>query len=311
MSRLVVLEGCDGTGKTTLGRELALALNWRYVHCPSFNNVRGSGASLARFFAEAMLPVTLGLAPGLIMDRCWLSDPIYGAAYRGGLDRVGIDRRLLERIALRTHPFVVHCHTDWEAVRASFHARREAELLDDEAQLRAVYDAYARPLATELAVVKYDREAFSTMTDAVSSVLSRIPRDRGFHVHSIATTVGYWRAPILLVGEAFGSHQATNSFYQWPFCGFNESGCSRWFARQLDAAGIGERELLWVNADSPDLLRATRAPAVRRVVALGEVASRALTAIGQTNHVVAPHPQYWKRFQAAHPYPAHLLTGED
>ncbi|MFE9445169.1 hypothetical protein ACFYO2_40860 [Streptomyces sp. NPDC006602] len=73
--RTVVLEGCDGAGKSTLATRLAREHGFTVIHCP---RTPDSVNLLQRY-------QTLLARPGrLVLDRCFLSELAYGPLYCSG-----------------------------------------------------------------------------------------------------------------------------------------------------------------------------------------------------------------------------------
>lgn len=295
--KLIILEGADGAGKTTLAEKLAVGLDAEVVHHGAYLEL--SPAELARTYVESMLSALRGTKP-VILDRSWLSEPIYGRAYRNGADRIGVvTSRMLERLALRCGAVVVLCDPGWERVVTNWRRRKGEgkEYLDTPQQLRDVYVSYD-VLCTDLRLVSYD------YTTPPLDLLGMLKPFSGLHQTHVRSA-GRWGAPVLLVGDSFGKSKAEDHEYQWPFASFSNSGCSRWLTEKLDAGGlgIGEHNLMWVNADQeltwlPGYLNYVNP----KVIALGEVASTRLKAMGVL-HLKARHPQYWKRFGLGRKYP--------
>lgn len=108
---------------------------------------------------------------------------------------------------------------------------------------------------------------------------------------------------IMLVGERT-SHPERNKYHA-PFCSIK--ACSGWLNTLLEAAGVPETKLFWVNALDNDgtnvnlreLYDIINPPSV---IALGKVAEHALAEQGITA-ISVPHPQYWKRFKSKQEYP--------
>jgi hypothetical protein len=138
--RLLVFEGADGCGKTTLARAVAKDLGALYVHHGPYSDKGGD--HLATIYATSMLPAVTG-DRDVVLDRCWVSEVPYGLAFRGGLDRLGYGKRLLlERLAGACASSLFLCRPPWHAVTAGFRIRHGDEMLDDETQLRQVYEWY-------------------------------------------------------------------------------------------------------------------------------------------------------------------------
>lgn len=301
---ITIFEGPDGAGKSTLAQEYAQLTRARYVHHGPYKQV---GDGLGRMFVESMLPALLGYQD-VVLDRCWLSEPIYADAFRGGNDRVGMARaRLLDRLALRCGAVVVKCLPPWAFVKETFNGRKAEEYLDDDAQLLKVYGDYQHGLNTQLHEVEHDytkhlnKPLSLVVMNDVKPMVDMMRSKSPCHSTRI-NTAGNWDAPIVVVGEDFGEHKNNDAMYQWPFGSLNGNGCSFWLARELEEAGISEQSLLWVNADE-----LARVPeffdwhAGKRFITLGQ---QAMTVVdGRADTTPVSHPQYWKRFQSGQPYP--------
>ena len=157
MRRLVIFEGPDGAGKTTLAAATAHALGTSYRHHGPYPGL--GEEELVKTYARSMLPAVLGFRD-VVLDRCWISETPYGLALRGGADRVGARRAELEALARLCRTTVVLCLPPFGRVLANWRARKGAELVEDETRLKTVYDCYERatalPAPWELTTVSID-----------------------------------------------------------------------------------------------------------------------------------------------------------
>lgn len=140
-SKLVIFEGPDGGGKTTIAKAWAERSRSYYAHHGPSPMTKGP--ELAFEYINTMLPAIRGNS-NVVMDRSWFSEKPYGLAFRGGLDRLGDEMCAgLETLALQASmPFLVLCLPSWEAVERSFAQRRGEEMLKGVTQLSQVYRAY-------------------------------------------------------------------------------------------------------------------------------------------------------------------------
>jgi hypothetical protein len=302
VKRIIILEGPDCAGKTTLARELSdrYGSEMAVIHQGPFPRV--TAAQLPRFYVESMMPA-INNYTGLIMDRSWLSEPIYGSAFRGGTNRISdVARRHLERIAMRHGAVVVLCLPPWEAVATEWKKRKgfdpKAEMLEGLDQLEHVYQGYERlHLDTDLPVVRYNYKMHGSQNGIIRSQLERI----GAPLHELRSRmVGDLDAQVILVGEKASDHTDADALRQFPFCSFSKQGSSAWLTEQLWKADISEQALLWLNAS--DGVHQIKDLYARPTIALGQAASDALTALGIPHEMVA-HPQYHKRFTPGIEYP--------
>lgn len=138
MRKLYILEGPDGGGKTTLGKELSARLS---VPVDNHGPYKGEQQIWKHYF-DSMIPAYSG-ERDVILDRCWLAEPIYGEVYRDGLNRVEHwQQRILEYVARECSAVIIWCLPPYQKCLDAFNGRREQEMLDSTEQLKRVYDLY-------------------------------------------------------------------------------------------------------------------------------------------------------------------------
>jgi thymidylate kinase len=284
---LILLEGCDGSGKSTTAKLLAERLPGAVtVHHGSYKGLGPQELSVAYM---ASLRSALGGAH-TIMDRSWLSEPIYADVFRNEPSRISsVSRRMLERAALRCDGVVVLCRPPFERCLQTFRGRLAEEMLKDSGQLKRVYDGY-QLLDTHLPVVEFDYTTESI--DQLMMWIEAAVLERRAHIK------------VTLLGDRPNVRTHVQEALQVPFVSFTGAGCSEWLAAQLDDAGISEYNLNWANAfthDGKDNDTDLLIPG-GEVIALGNYASTWCRKYGVT-HQVCPHPQYHKRFYFSREYP--------
>lgn len=299
--RVIIVEGPDGAGKTTLARALCEQLSARYEHfgpLPQFK----SHQDPSRLYAEAMLPAVHG-HQHVVMDRSWLSERPYGKICRNGENRISMaSQRMLERLAMRCGAVVVLCKPPIDRIIESYARRKQIEYASSEEIITKIYYEY-NAFRTELPVCHYDYTLLSETFHDLSECFN-IKTDHATPLHPISgvNTVGNYDAKVLLVGDKHGEHKPEDPWYQWPFASFSNQGCSRPFTWALEAENVAERDLLWVNADQPlHWVQAwVRAKPGRQVVALGEEAAKTLSTT-VSNFTRLAHPMHWARFHRSEP----------
>jgi hypothetical protein len=292
---IIILDGPDGAGKSTLATQLASWLNSvdgrpvMVAHHGPYQHL--NGAELSKVLFRSMAPALVANTH-VIMDRCWLSEPIYAKAYGRDNRLLRSHHRMLERCALAASAQLVLCLPSFEVCHAAWSSGREEYIKDVEA-FRGVHDAYHDvPRQTDLPWHMFDYTQDST--ENLKKALLASPAN-------IGPGAGAWRPgrQVVLVGDRpnMKGHGAETIIV--PFINFNGSGCSEWLADQLEAEGIDERDLYWINATNargevtnPSFLDDLQP---RAVVAMGNTAASWCEA-HNIRAVEVPHPQHHKRF---------------
>lgn len=156
---ITIFEGPDGSGKSTAAKKYAEATGARLVHCGPYPQLT---TELKHVYLQAMVPALLDY-DHVVLDRCWISEPIYGAIFRNGEDRLG--RRgceLLDGIAALCDGHVIVCLPPLETCLDNWRRRHAqgGEYLEREEQLRDVWQLYtdcvANDALTNLPVQTFD-----------------------------------------------------------------------------------------------------------------------------------------------------------
>jgi hypothetical protein len=149
---IIILEGCDGSGKTTLANWLRDELGYHIVK----TGPPAPGASTFKSYTTALLEaVEAAVYNGhrTVFDRHYLGETIYGPLLRGR-DTLGIlGRDLIEGIIRSCGAVVVICAPPWEVLVKGWSGKDD--LLKRESQLKQVNDAYLAE-AARLGLEVYD-----------------------------------------------------------------------------------------------------------------------------------------------------------
>lgn len=244
---IIILEGPDGGGKTTLSETLRSRLqNDRMTHVVKHGPYKGvKSEDLCKIFFRSMSQA-LTYDDNVIMDRSWLSEPIYGAVYRKGENRVDMPRwRMLERVALSRGAVVIHCQPDFEVCAKTFLSRLDEEYLDTIGQLKNVYDAYESiGQSTSIPVINYDY-----MHDDLSDLFAKLD-DKSYT--NVSSGGGCFReGNILMLCDKGPRANVRSSAAVVPFINFqDDDGPSRMLAETLQREGIDESQLYWINTQT-------------------------------------------------------------
>lgn len=272
MKTHVIIEGPDGSGKTTLAKRLCAEQGYEYHH-------EGPPPSHAVFEHYARLLVET--SSPTVFDRLHLGELVYGPLLRGESKLTDYHVMLLNRLMLARGIRLVTCLPRWQTCLANNRAKEE--FIKTEEQLR---EAYRRWAVTLFDTTTVNQQSYNYTTDRSFSLRERpqLP----------PTAVGCPWAKVLLIGE-----QANGSL-DLPFFGTGAS--SMFLNTALADAGFGLFEVALVNAldanGRPNNLRAVSTTLGRdvKVVALGKVAEDLADKQRVPLAARLAHPQYWKRF---------------
>ena len=132
---IIILDGPDGTGKTTLAKMLQKKLKADYLHLTYRwkEKIFDYHTAAIRFAARKNKPI--------ILDRWWPSEAIYAKGYRGGSDWP-LQGRMCDRIARKFGAVYVYCLPESVQAAVIHHAELKAkreEMYDDIAVVADLY----------------------------------------------------------------------------------------------------------------------------------------------------------------------------
>jgi hypothetical protein len=152
MPNIIILEGCDGSGKTTLANWLRDELGYHIVK----TGPPAPGESTFKSYTAALLEAAEAAVYNgrrTVFDRLHTGETIYGPLLRGR-DTLGIQGRdLIEALIAACGAVVVICAPPWEVLVKGWSGKDD--LLKRESQLRQVNDAYLAE-AARLGLEVYD-----------------------------------------------------------------------------------------------------------------------------------------------------------
>lgn len=244
---IIILEGPDGGGKTTLAETLRQRLqDDRMTHTVKHGPYKGvSAEDLCKIYFRSMSQA-LTYDDHVIMDRSWLSEPIYGDVYRGGQNRVDVQRkRMLERVAHSRGAVVIRCQPDIDTCIDTFKRRMDVEYLDNIEQLRAVYDGYeAMFMHTSLPVIHYDYE-HNALEDLLVLLMGKSIQN------PFSGGGAFAEGNILMLCDRGPRTNVRPSAAVVPFINFlDNDGPSRMLVDTLEREGIPESKLYWINTQT-------------------------------------------------------------
>jgi hypothetical protein len=276
---LIVIEGADKTGKTTLAKAVAKQLGYEYVH---FSAPKGPPA-------DEYIDFLLALKKPTVCDRFHLGELVYGPMLRGKAGLTPLELVTIERVMRLRQTVVVHAVTDPRLANRRLVVSKEHEVVNQDQNLAAAGRfAEVVPRTNAGPVLRYDGSSMDNL-NAVVRKLAMIDAsaDRGMSYTGIGTVTG---RKLVFVGEQ------VNKNVTWRGLPFDRGASSQFLLDVFTAASIPEKAVYICNADrltGEEAKQLRQGPTV--FVALGAKASKKLTELG-ISHSALPHPQYVKRF---------------
>jgi hypothetical protein len=284
----IVLEGPDGSGKTTLAQYLVKNWGYRYVHQgqPTHENML---VEYARIFLEE---ITQDLRP-VVFDRLHVGELVYGPLFRGRDRMFGLrGLKLLNMLLVAKGARTIFCMPPYEVVRKNWVARLKIEMVKEEKPFQEVYERYRDFLSYADHVYDYSQP------NGLGMALNKISWRSWFADNDLIGDPG---ARVVLLGDQ------PNQELDLPFFATDHS--SGFFHDCLTDAGYTPRDILLGNCYTPqgsprDILKGLNGFSYgpRIIAALGNRAKNAVLAIQKslpprTTVVGLEHPQYIKRFK--------------
>lgn len=302
---IIVIEGPDGVGKTTLANALCEKLGAKYRHLtyrwPKSMDLYHWAGIEACLRDSARQPV--------ILDRWWPSEAVYAAAFRGGTKWPWMSR-MADRVALKHRVFYVLALPKDKPAYVKHYEELKGKRVEMYDSMHKVYDLFGdweTTMKDRVDFMTYDfmTEGFDNFDLFVEDLMQRAyDWNAGNHIFGQTIldrrTAGQLVCPeVLFVGDRSNPKGRRP---QWPF--FDRGGhCSRWLAATLQQSGIPEYKLAWANAhDRSGHIQITEQLveiiSPQRVVSLGAQASSALHKLG-VSHQMLCHPKFYERFDPA------------
>jgi hypothetical protein len=286
---LIIVEGPDGAGKTTLVTELGLAA-WREGYGSVLVNPKRAPRQ------DTLVEYAVGLdfyRPDgrrvLILDRSWLSEDVYGPLWRDGGGLHPTVRTYLNAWAHARGALLVRLDVDDEELERRLAARGDDDVAPEDAK---VYAARYREQAIE-----WPGHRLNPTVDQVIGRATERQQDAA-HLAGVRSYVGARHPDLVFLGDAKSPSVASAGF----------TTCFP------PTVGSAAREVLWpaiteltpngndfgvLNANEEDIAGAYEALGSPVVICLGREAEKAAASGGVPVRGTVPHPQYIKRFHYA------------
>lgn len=303
---IVIVEGPDGAGKTTLARALSQHYGLSYQHeGPPPNDV-----DLLGYYSQKLDRVR---GKNVIFDRFAMGQLVYGPMLRND-ERFGTEEwRVFTRLLSAANVDHIIVMPSYDICLKRWQHSKKKELFSDKHVFDKTYERWSELVTNFMGdghslgccfntirlkhhswhlTVYRSNDRFAINVSLVIGLRNDDDDKRAIKLQLPQRYVGSPIALYLLVGER------ASGMYDLPF--FSTMGSSGYLNRTIDVANISERDLAFVNmyrfnGRSEKIAEKNALGRPWKIIALGNVADDSLTSQGLP-HAKLYHPQYWKRF---------------
>jgi hypothetical protein len=310
---IVVLEGPDGSGKTTLARKLLEEESGVYFHSRYWKNQWKLDAAILRAAVKAHIAGKF-----VVLDRSWIGDGVYGPVFRKTGSVWG---RRMDSVLRRFGALYVFCLPPIDFLLREFE-RLKTEREEMYASISDVVRLYTDVWHGNMCLNKlgsypeqigyaegfkwrddttlFDRadtrqikniKDIRTKAKKLSEASTEFHKDLKIPLYEWNATGSLEPGFTLLVGDKVANPEGAAP---WPF--FQNEGSSLFLTKALHNSVIGELRLVYCNvARNEDFSFNTcfsLSSKAKRVVALGEIAERSLVGLGVFPKHAIEHPKH-------------------
>jgi len=313
---IVIIEGCDGTGKTTLAKKLCEKYDGHYIH----NTYRWPNKMPLYHTAALHRAIKLAEKKLVVIDRLWMSEAIYAAVYRNGSPWPQMGR-MLDRIILKHCGIYIMCELpeDHKERFQQLKYQRE-EMYDDVSEVGKRFQELIWGRGQITGDNYADYISFGGMCERDDCLIYNVDqhgKDMNMFCNLVADALEHrqslqWlpglskkevnfagfamSAKYLMVGDAPNPKMRA---IRWPFFDFGHS--SNFLAKVMHELLIDETECVWVNANFTNggmNIRELKNSFDLQIIALGANAADTIKdlRLDDSRMIEAVHPSYALRF---------------
>jgi thymidylate kinase len=157
---IIIIEGADGTGKTTLSKKLIEKLQAKYIH---LTWSRELDVRMLEYQTEALIEAyeyVLNINKPCIIDRHWISELIYSKVFRHGTRMPGYGE-IVEKFIEAIGGFTILClSTNLEKHKQRYELLKgnRIEMYTDVSEVVTLYNVFYNNVKTNKNYIKYEIE---------------------------------------------------------------------------------------------------------------------------------------------------------
>ena len=280
---IIILEGVDKAGKSTLAKELRTQLKWPVIHFGK------PGPDPATEYFDFLNHIN----ENIICDRFFVGELVYGPLLRGKNSMTSLQIRVIERMCRKIGTLLIHVSPPYSVIND-----RLIELGDEmvtHAQNQKAYDMFKTIIdgiktGPKMALLWANYSPHKIAEQIVKFIKPQLPTYNTVRSFSgIGTVIG---TKVVLVGDKINKNTT------WVNKPFDGGPASKYLLRTMLCSKLNEEEVYITNADvlDSDEVEFLKSTGETQFVALGNIASDRLNFLN-VKHRKIDHPQYRNRFK--------------
>lgn len=291
--QLIILEGENKCGKTTIANLLVEKHGFKYLKC---SQPKGDP------YEEYMniLKKIERKQQDTVIDRFIYGELVYGPIYRGksGLDMVKLRNLELKARSVADKVSLIYCFDEPSEIAKRF--KEEKEEFATVKNIDRALVLYNRVIQRRLDEITFDVyfHQMKGQDDITNNGALKELVEKGSTVTRsvrFLTAVGNTLDPkFVLVGDKHNDELKTG--YQHLAQPFDFGVSSKYLFSEVKRAEVRLGEVMLINSNSNELKRLKKLPTYTQFIALGKNAEKRLLAAGISEFVPVGHPAYERRF---------------
>lgn len=283
---LIIIEGPDKSGKTTLAKKIEEKFHYQYAHF----SAPGDDPALeyASFFS--------GISSPTVCDRSYFGERVYGPLLRGASKISDLQYAVIERICRLKGAIFIYASTPLEVCQSRLYDNLTNEKISVINNMKAwilfkklIPSCNLRPLLLYDATKQVSLDKLLLHLEQLLLPLKSYATLAKSYCSGIGTIHG---EKIVFVGEAL------NSMTTWLGLPFDNGPSSNYLYQQFKEAKVPEDKVYLCNALTLTMMEVAFLNLEKTTwISLGTEADRKLNEF-EVRHQAIPHPQYWSRFHA-------------
>ncbi len=299
---MIIIEGQNGTGKTTLCHELEKQFNLQYLKI-----IKNAQTDTSKLNYKFYIENSTNLPQNILFDRFHFGEVVYPILKNDGRQQLKIyQQHAIERILNNRGALIIWCQASKEFIKTAFEKRGEdfIEFSQSDKEFELFNKAYNNSIMTKLIYSpEFSIEEKEQFLNKLKIIYNNLQKEADL-LFDYQSSGKFIKNLIMLVGDKFNINITLPNLHAFS----DYKGSSEYLQQALYLSGYSSQYYLTNSNKSEHLfLEEYYNLSPKIIISLGINSSNFLNKIG-IPHKSLVHPQYYKRFINSNPiYYGNLL----